>query len=59
MSKVSNVRQATIKIIELCEEGILSWESVALASLRYMPEDDVADMAHDNGWIEDEGDQDE
>lgn len=51
---MSNVRQATIKVIELCEEGVISWEAVALAALRYMSEDDVADMAHQYEWIEEE-----
>lgn len=51
---MNNVRQATIKVIELCEENVLSWESVALAALRYMSEADVADMAHDYEWIQEE-----
>lgn len=56
---MSNVRQATIKVIELCEEGVLSWEAVALAALRYMSEDDVADMAHQYEWIEEEEEEEE
>lgn len=53
MSK-SNVRKTTLEVIELAEQGVLSWESVALAALRYMSEDDVADMAHDNEWLTEE-----
>lgn len=53
MSK-SNVRKTTLEVIELAEQGILSWESVALAALRYMSENDVADMAHDNEWLTEE-----
>lgn len=56
---MNNVRQATNKLIELCEEGILSWESVALAALRYMSEDDVADMAHCNELIAEEEEENE
>lgn len=56
---MNNVRQATIKVIELCKEGVLSWEAVALAALRYMSEHDVADMAHDNEWIEEEEEEEE
>lgn len=52
--KTSNVRKATVEIIELAEQGIISWESVALAALRYMSEADVADMAHDNEWLSEE-----
>lgn len=58
-NNMSNVRQATIKVIELCEEGVFSWETVALAALRYMSEDDVADMAHDNEWMEEEEENEE
>jgi hypothetical protein len=56
MSK-SNVRKATLEIIELAEQGLITWESVALAALRYMSEDDVADMAHDNEWLTEEEEQ--
>lgn len=56
---MSNVRQATIKVIELCEEGLISWEAVALAALRFMSEADVADMAHDYEWIQEEEEEGE
>jgi len=56
---MNNVRQATIKVIELCEEGVISWEAVALAALRYMSEYDVADMAHQYEWIEEEEENEE
>ena len=41
-------RQVTNEIIEMVEEGALSWESIAMACLSYMSEDDVEDMAHAN-----------
>jgi len=47
-------RQATNKILEMVEEGILNRDDVILACLKYMSEDDVADMAHCNGFIEEE-----
>lgn len=56
---MANVRKATCKVIELCEEGVLSWESVALAALRYMSEYDVADMAHEYEWIEEKEETEE
>lgn len=49
---MSNVRQATNEIIELAEQGIVSWEAVALSCLRYMSEDDVRDMGESEGFIE-------
>lgn len=57
--RTSNVRKATLEVIELAEQGIISWESVALAALRYMSEADVADMAHDNEWLSEEEEEEE
>ena len=54
---MSDVREITNKIVELAEEGLLSWQDVALACLGYMSEDHVADMASDNYFIEDEDDE--
>lgn len=47
-------RYATNKILAMIEDGTLSADSVALAALKYMSEDDVADMAHVNGFLDDE-----
>ena len=58
---MSNVRQATDKILEMVEEGILDKDMVIMACLKYMSEDDVADMAHCNEFFlneEDEEDED-
>jgi len=53
-----NVRQATDKILEMVEEGILDKDTVIMACLKYMSEDDVADMAHCNEFfLEDEEDE--
>ena len=54
MPKVLHVREATEKLIDLAEEGVLSWEAIARAALNYMSEDDVKDMAECNEFIEDE-----
>ena len=56
---MGNVRKATNKVIEMAEEGVLSWEAIARAALDYMSEDEVADMAWYNGFIEDEDEEDE
>lgn len=53
----TNVRQATNKVLEMCYEGILSWQDVAEAALRYMSEDAVADMAREYYWISDIDDE--
>ena len=50
-------REATCQLIDMCEDGILSWEALARECLQYMSEDDVQDMAESNDWIEDEDDE--
>ena len=49
-------REATDKILEMIEDGLLSKDNVILACLKYMSEDDVKDMAHANEffWEEEE-----
>ena len=47
-------REYTNKVVELLEEGVLSYEAVALECLSYMSEADVKDMAESNEWIEEE-----
>ena len=54
-----NVRKATNKVIEMAEEGVISWETIARAALQYMSEDEVADMAQCNEFIEDEEEDEE
>ena len=56
---MGNVRKATNKVIEMAEEGVLSWETIARAALDYMSEDEVADMAQCNEFIEDEDEEEE
>ena len=52
-------RQATRKVLEMAEEGIIDWESVARDCMNYMSEDEVADMARINGYLEFDEDEDE
>ena len=59
MLKILHVREATEKLIDLAEEGILSWEAIARAALDYMSEDEVADMAQCNEFIDDEFEDEE
>lgn len=55
---MGNVRKATNKVIEMAEEGVLSWETIARAALNYMSEDEVAAMAQCNDFIEEEENDD-
>ena len=52
-------RQATDKILEMVEEGILDKDTVIMSCLKYMSEDDVADMAHSNELFINEEEDDE
>jgi len=52
-------REITNKLLELLEEGALSWQTVARECLCYMSEDDVADMDNVARFIEEEDDEDD
>jgi len=52
------MREATNKILEMVEAGILDKDAVILACVKYMSEDEVADMARANEFF-DEEDEDE
>lgn len=45
-------RQATRRVIDLADEGVLTWEQVARDCMNYMSEADVADMANGNDYFE-------
>lgn len=53
------VRKTTRRLLELIGEGMLDPETLARACLSYMSEDDVADMAYDEGFLDYEGEEDE
>lgn len=53
------VRKITCKLLEQADEGMLSWQTLAECALRYMSEDEVAEMARANELIDDEGGEDE
>ena len=53
---MSDVRKVTNQLIDLADEGVISWQVIAIACLLYMSERDVADMASDNYFIDDEND---
>ena len=52
-------RQATDKILEMVEQGILDKDTVIMSCLKYMSEDDVADMAHSNEFFINEDEEDD
>ena len=52
------MRQATNKLIDMMDEGLISAEAVAEMALAYMSEDDVADMMRCNDILEEEDEDD-
>jgi hypothetical protein len=52
-------RQTTDKVLEMVEEGLLDRDTVIMACLKYMSEDDVADMARANEFFMEEDDEDD
>ena len=46
-------RQATNRLLEDIEAGLLDRDSVIMACVSYMSEDDVADMCHANEFFAD------
>ena len=53
-------REYTNKLLELVEDGLLDRDTVIMACVKYMSEDDVKDMMESNEFIleEDEDDED-
>jgi len=53
-------REATCKLLEMVEEGVLDRDNVIMACVKYMSEDDVADMCHINDFFyEDDEEEDD
>ena len=53
------MREQTMKLLAMMDEGVISAEAVAEMCLAYMSEADVADMLQFNGISEDDGQPDE
>ncbi len=50
-------RRATTKLLEMVDEGLLDRDTVIMACVKYMSEDEVADMMHLNAFDEDEDEE--
>ena len=51
-------RKYSDKVIELAENGILSWEEIARECIAEMSEDDIEDMCSICEWIDEDKDND-
>ena len=56
---MKTTRNVTNQLLQLVEDGILDPQAVMEACLKYMSEDDVADMAHCNELILEEEEEEE
>lgn len=52
-------RDFTNKLLEMVEEGVLDRDTVIMACVKYMSEDEVRDMMFANDFLEDTNDWDE
>lgn len=55
---MSQAREATCKLLEMIEEGLLSQDAVINACLCYMSEADVKDMMVTNEFVLEEEEED-
>ncbi len=52
-------REATNKLLQMIDDGLVSQDYVITAALKYMSEDDVRDMCHANEielWLDEDED---
>jgi hypothetical protein len=52
-------RKFTTKLLDMLEDGLLSKDSVILACVQYMSEDEVKDMMEHNEFIPSEEEEEE
>lgn len=52
-------REYTNKLLEMVEEGLLDKDTVIMACVKYMSEDDVRDMMEANEFLEHEEEDDD
>ena len=56
---MKTARANTNKLLEMIEEGLLDKDTVIMACVKYMSEDDVADMMHCNEFDYEEEEEEE
>ena len=52
-------REYTNKLLEMLENGLLGYKTITLECLNYMSEDDIRDLMHCAGLIDEENDEDD
>ena len=46
-------RPVTTEVLDLAEQGVISWETIARDALVWMSESEVTEFARINGYVED------
>lgn len=54
-----SVREATNRALRLCEEGLISYRTLATMALKWMSEDEVAEMLKANELLYDDEEEEE
>ena len=49
-----SVREATNRALRLCEEGLISYKTLATMALKFMSDDEVSEMLRANELLYDE-----
>lgn len=49
-------RKVTAEVLDLAEQGVIDWESLARDALSWMSEEEVNQFAQHNGYIVDDED---
>ena len=52
-------RKITCRLLEMADDGMLSWKDLAMAALKYMSEDEVEDMATANEFLLEDEEEEE
>ena len=52
-------REYTSRLLDMIENGLLDRDTVVMACVKYMSEDEVRDMMYANEFVEDTEDEDE
>jgi len=52
-------RPVTSELIDMAEQGLIDWETLARDALGWMSEAEVAEFARRNDYIQDESEEDE
>lgn len=59
MATRKTTRRLLGRLLEMADDGVISWKDLAESALRWMSEDDVTEMTKANELIPEEGDDED